>query len=53
MFLNNNFNGIIPNMDLKDEDKNFIALVNRELKSFVDNMEKIRYLSVVSINIVH
>jgi methionyl-tRNA synthetase len=42
MFLSNSFNGVIPEMDLNDEDKNFIALVNRELKTYVKNMEEIR-----------
>ncbi|XP_031574000.1 methionine--tRNA ligase, cytoplasmic-like isoform X2 [Actinia tenebrosa] len=42
MFLNNNFNGVVPEMTLNDEDKNFVALINRELKTYVENMEKIR-----------
>jgi len=29
-------------MELADEDKTFIALVNREFKTFIEYMEKIR-----------
>ncbi|XP_068671527.1 methionine--tRNA ligase, cytoplasmic-like isoform X2 [Montipora foliosa] len=42
MFLHNNFDGVVPTMDLSDEDKNFIALINKELKSYIDNNERMR-----------
>ena len=42
MFIQNNFSGVVPNMTLKDEDKNFIALINKDLKSYIDNLEKMR-----------
>lgn len=42
MFVYNNFGGVIPEMDLTEDDKNFIALINKELKSYIDNNEKMR-----------
>ena len=42
MFLQNNFGASIPAMELTDEDKNFIALINKELKTYIDNLEKMR-----------
>ena len=42
MFVLNNFGGVIPAMELTDEDKNFIALINKELKTYIDNLEKMR-----------
>ncbi|XP_015750952.1 PREDICTED: methionine--tRNA ligase, cytoplasmic-like [Acropora digitifera] len=42
MFVYNNFDATIPTMDLGEEDKNFIALINRELKSYIDNNERMR-----------
>ncbi|XP_048579966.1 methionine--tRNA ligase, cytoplasmic isoform X2 [Nematostella vectensis] len=42
MFLQNNFAGKIPDLELMDEDTNFIALVNRELKVYYENMDKLR-----------
>lgn len=42
MFVHNNFGGVIPAVDLNEDDKNFIALINKELKSYIDNLEKMR-----------
>ena len=42
MFVQNNFGSSIPAMELTDEDKNFIALINKELKTYIDNLEKMR-----------
>ena len=42
MFVYNNFDGVVPAVDLTEDDKNFIALVNKELKSFIDNNERMR-----------
>ncbi|XP_066029111.1 methionine--tRNA ligase, cytoplasmic-like [Pocillopora verrucosa] len=42
MFVQNNFDGSIPAMELTDDDKKFIALINKELKTYIDNLEKIR-----------
>lgn len=42
MFVQNNFAASIPAMELTDEDKNFIALINKELKTYIDNLEKMR-----------
>ena len=42
MFVHNNFGGAVPAMDLTEEDKNFIALVNKELKTYIDDLEKMR-----------
>ena len=44
MFVYNNFDATIPTMDLGEEDKNFIALINRELKSYIDNNERMRWV---------
>lgn len=42
MFVSNNFGGVVPKMDLTEDDKNFIALINKELKSYIDDNEKMR-----------
>lgn len=42
MFVHNNFGAVIPAMDLNEADKNFIALVNKEVKSYIDNNERLR-----------
>jgi len=42
MFVQNNFGASIPAMEFTDEDKNFIALINKELKTYIDNLEKMR-----------
>ena len=44
MFVQNFFGGAIPTIDLTDEDKNFIALINKELKTYIDDLEKMRWL---------
>ena len=38
MFVQNNFDGSIPAMELTDDDKKFIALINKELKTYIDNL---------------
>lgn len=42
MFVHNNFGGAIPAMKLTEDDKNFIALINKELKTYIDDLEKMR-----------
>ncbi|KAL9967670.1 hypothetical protein ACROYT_G025951 [Oculina patagonica] len=42
MFVHNNFGGTIPAMKLTEDDKNFITLINKELKTYVDDLEKMR-----------
>ena len=42
MFVHNNFGGAVPPMDLTEEDKNFIALINKELKTYIDDLEKMK-----------
>ncbi|XP_076437456.1 methionine--tRNA ligase, cytoplasmic-like [Babylonia areolata] len=39
MFLSNNFGGVIQDMELQDEDRQLLALVTRELRAYVDNLE--------------
>lgn len=39
MFLSNNFGGVIQPMDLEDDDKQLLALINRELTLYSTNME--------------
>ena len=47
MFVSNNFGGVVPKMDLTEDDKNFIALINKELKSYIDDNEKMRWVFFV------
>ncbi|KAH3692301.1 hypothetical protein DPMN_194751, partial [Dreissena polymorpha] len=42
MFVSNSFGGSIQQMDLLADDFNLIALVTRELRSYIDNMENAR-----------
>ncbi|XP_052230994.1 methionine--tRNA ligase, cytoplasmic-like [Dreissena polymorpha] len=42
MFVSNSFGGSIQQMDLSADDFNLIALVTRELRSYIDNMENAR-----------
>lgn len=42
MFVHNNFGGAIPAIELTEEDSNFIALINKELKTYIDDLEKTR-----------
>ncbi|KAK7482471.1 hypothetical protein BaRGS_00026288, partial [Batillaria attramentaria] len=39
MFLSNNFGGVIQPIELEDEDKQLLALINRELTLYITNME--------------
>lgn len=39
MFLSNNFGGVVQTMDLEEDDKQLLALVTRELRSYIDNLE--------------
>ncbi len=43
MFVSNSFDGSIQQMDLSADDFNLIALVTRELRSYIDNMENARF----------
>lgn len=40
MFVSNNFGGAIQEMVLAEDDINLLALVNRELHKYIDNMEE-------------
>ncbi|XP_062603624.1 methionine--tRNA ligase, cytoplasmic-like isoform X3 [Saccostrea cucullata] len=42
MFVSNNFGGEIQEMNLTEEDFHLLALVNRELQTYIDNMEQIK-----------
>ena len=42
MFLSNNFNKQMPTITLNEEDKKLIALVNRELKQYIELMDRIK-----------
>ncbi|XP_074652563.1 methionine--tRNA ligase, cytoplasmic-like [Tubulanus polymorphus] len=42
MFVDNNFKGVIPEIVLTQEDKELLAAINRELNSFITNMEQVR-----------
>ena len=39
MFLANSFGGVVQDMDLEEEDQQLLALVTRELQSYIDNLE--------------
>ena len=43
MFVSNNFDGTIQMMDLTADDLNILALINRELHTYIDNMEEAKY----------
>lgn len=40
MFVSNNFGGVVQEMNLNDDDKELLALINRELQTYIDNMEQ-------------
>ncbi|XP_060596345.1 methionine--tRNA ligase, cytoplasmic-like [Ruditapes philippinarum] len=42
MFVSNSFGGVIQEMVLTVDDYNLLALVNRELQTYIDNMESAR-----------
>ena len=37
----------MPEMELNEDDKNFIALIDRELKVYIENLEKVRCVHLV------
>ncbi|PVD37251.1 hypothetical protein C0Q70_04247 [Pomacea canaliculata] len=39
MFLSNNFGGVVQEMIIEDEDKQLLALINRELATYITNMD--------------
>ena len=43
MFLKNNFNSIVPQMDLTKDDLILIALVTREIRAYISSLESLRY----------
>lgn len=42
MFVSNSFGGEIQQMKLTEEDFHLLALVNRELITYIENMEQIK-----------
>ncbi|CAG9858998.1 unnamed protein product [Phyllotreta striolata] len=42
VFAKNNFNRTVPEMNLLDEDYNLLALCTRELKGYLDSLEKVK-----------
>ncbi|KAJ7385494.1 hypothetical protein OS493_015064 [Desmophyllum pertusum] len=50
MFVHNNYGGEIPAMELTEEDKNFIVLINKELKTYIDDLEKMRLKDVLNMS---
>lgn len=40
MFVNNNFGGVIQEMNLNNDDQELLALVTRELQTYIENMEQ-------------
>ena len=47
MFVSNNFGGAIQEMVLVEDDINLLALVNRELHRYIDNMEEAKYVRII------
>lgn len=43
MFLKNNFDSVIPPMDLTVDDFTLIALVTREIKAYISSLESLRH----------
>ena len=41
-FVKDSYGGIVPEMDLTDEDKTLLAQVTQELSSYVDKLEVVR-----------
>ncbi|KAL8560718.1 hypothetical protein ACOMHN_063022 [Nucella lapillus] len=39
MFLSNNFGGVVQDMDLQEDDTHLLALITRELRAYIDNMD--------------
>ncbi|RWS04885.1 hypothetical protein B4U79_12907 [Dinothrombium tinctorium] len=42
LFIKNNFDGVVPKIDLKDDDKHLITLINREVKTYIELLEKVK-----------
>ena len=43
--MKNNFGGTIPNLILGEDESELLALVTREIQSYIDNLEKIKWVS--------
>ena len=41
-FVKNNFDGTIPDLTLGEDESELLALVTREIQSYIDNLEKIK-----------
>ncbi|RWS29485.1 Methionine--tRNA ligase: cytoplasmic-like protein [Leptotrombidium deliense] len=41
-FLKEQFNGTIPKIDLNDDDKQYLVLINREIRSYIELLEKVK-----------
>lgn len=46
MFVNNQFAGVVPDIVLTSEEHELLALVNREMQAYVDNLENIKSVSI-------
>jgi len=44
MFLKNNFNSIVPQMDLTTDDLKLMALITREINAYISSLESLRYI---------
>ena len=42
MFVKNNFGGVIPEMQLREDESELLALITKELKAYIGNLEKIK-----------
>jgi hypothetical protein len=42
MFCANSFNGEVPDMILRDDDKELLAQINKQLKKYIENLEGVR-----------
>lgn len=42
MFVSNQFGGVVPEMNLRDTDVELLALVTREVKAYVNNLDSVK-----------
>ena len=43
--MKNNFSGTIPDLKLGDDESELLALVTREIQSYIENLEKIKWVA--------
>ena len=51
MFVSNNFGGMIQEMCLSKEDQELLALIQRELTTYIDNMEEAKLVTLLAMDV--